>query len=132
MIQKMKSLQYRKVIRPLFYRCLAILLLAAQISFAANELEGLNAKAAAGDANAQFELGKIYEIGQKTERNVEEAFKWYLKAAQQGHAESQFKVGKCFFHGYGTDLDQNVGVQWFQVAAEKDHSQAIFQLARCY
>lgn len=51
-----------------------------------------------GDANAQFELGKMYENGFLGERgtgkfgvitNRNEAIRWYQKAAEQGHEEAK-------------------------------------------
>lgn len=45
-----------------------------------------------GDPNAQYYLGEMYEQGLGTEVNLEEAFKWYTKAAQQGHPYAQRKL----------------------------------------
>ena len=38
-----------------------------------------------GHANAQYELGWCYFLGQGVKENREEAKKWWKKAADQGH-----------------------------------------------
>lgn len=41
-----------------------------------------------GHAEAQYELGLIYEFGHGVEKNIPQAIKWYQKAAEQGHAKA--------------------------------------------
>ena len=41
-----------------------------------------------GDACSQYCMGRAYENGRGVEKNLTEAKKWYLKAANQGHEES--------------------------------------------
>lgn len=36
---------------------------------------------------------------------MNEAFKWYLTAADNGHVSSMFEVGKMFANGRGTERD---------------------------
>ncbi len=45
-----------------------------------------------GDPNAQYYLGEMYEQGLGTEANLEEAFKWYAKAAEKGHPYAKRKL----------------------------------------
>ncbi|MHB8536230.1 MAG: tetratricopeptide repeat protein [Sulfuricaulis sp.] len=45
-----------------------------------------------GDVRAQYYLGEMYEQGLGTEQNVDEAFKWYKKAAARGDALSKRKL----------------------------------------
>lgn len=42
-----------------------------------------------GNADAQFQLGKKYDAGIGVPKNINEARKWYTKAAEQGHVEAQ-------------------------------------------
>ncbi|MCL2072775.1 MAG: sel1 repeat family protein [Marinilabiliaceae bacterium] len=47
-----------------------------------------------GDVETQFEVGKYYYYGLiVVEKNIEKAFEWFLRAAEQGHAEANFFVG---------------------------------------
>ena len=45
-----------------------------------------------GDARAQYYLGEMYEQGLGTTQNLDEAFKWYAKAADQGDALAKRKL----------------------------------------
>ena len=46
--------------------------------------EGLKKEALSGNVKAQTALGTAYALGKGTEKNLEEAIKWYTKAAENG------------------------------------------------
>ncbi len=50
-------------------------------------IEELKQKAEAGDAEAQFQLGKKYANGDGVEQDYAEALKWYMKSAEHGNKE---------------------------------------------
>ncbi len=50
-------------------------------------------RAAAGDAEAQFLLGKAYHLGRGVAEDLGEAEAWYGKAAAQGHARALHNLG---------------------------------------
>ena len=58
------------------------------------KLADLRARAEAGDASAQFNLGDFYAAGQYVE-----AVACYRLAAEQGHAEAQFRLGAMYTRG---------------------------------
>ena len=43
-----------------------------------------------GVAEAQFNLGTIYDSGQGVRQDYAEAARWYRKAAEQGNTEAQY------------------------------------------
>jgi TPR repeat protein len=96
------------------------------------DLEALTKKAQAGDPQAQYDLGMVYQMGDEVSGNLETAFGWYLKAANQGHAEAQFTAGQCYFYGDGIAKDEALGAKWYYEAAMQDHTQAICALGECY
>lgn len=49
-----------------------------------SDINTLTNKANAGDASAQNELGICYAKGKGVTKNLNEAIKWYRKAAEQG------------------------------------------------
>jgi TPR repeat protein len=51
-------------------------------------LEALRAQAERGDADAQLELGILYEFGFHLPDNKAPALAWYRLAAEQGHAKA--------------------------------------------
>ena len=46
-----------------------------------------------GNAEAEFNLGVMYERGNGVSKDPEEAFKWLRSAADQGLPQAQFLVG---------------------------------------
>ena len=46
-----------------------------------------------GDADAQYNLGSVYETGFGVEADPDEAVRWYKEAAAQGHQLAQLKLG---------------------------------------
>jgi len=56
----------------------------AQIDF-----EAIKARAEAGDASAQWNLGLMYDNGTGVKENDEEAVRWFRLAADQGHVQSR-------------------------------------------
>lgn len=51
-------------------------------------------KAKAGDADAQYSLGVMYEKGQGVRQDYAEAVKWYRKAGEQGYAGAQTNLDR--------------------------------------
>jgi hypothetical protein len=64
------------------------------------------AAAEAGDADAQNNVGEIYERGLGAEPNFEAAVIWYQKAADQGYARAQFNLGTLYEQGQGVPKDR--------------------------
>ena len=52
----------------------------------------LLAKANAGDAEAQYQLGNMYNFGDGVRPDYAQALIWYRKSAEQGNADSEFQL----------------------------------------
>jgi uncharacterized protein len=76
----------------------------------------LLARAKAGDAQAQLELGKFYRNNGKPEE-LQQAAQWYLRSAEQGNAEAQLLLGFAYLAGVGLTKDEKNGISWIQKAA---------------
>ncbi len=63
---------------------------------------------------------------------MNEAFKWYLTAADNGHVSFMFEVGKMFADGKGTERDDKKAFHWFERAAENGSDSALAQLGIMY
>jgi len=59
----------------------------------ATALAQLRAAAQSGDANAQYNLGVMYDLGQGVPQNDAQAAYWYRKAADQGDTIAQCSMG---------------------------------------
>ena len=69
------------------------------------EVDALRARAAQGDAEAQFNIGVMYAEGRGVPRDDAEAVRWYRLAAEQGHAYAQFNLGVMYAYGEGVPQD---------------------------
>ena len=75
----------------------AVVQLAAQQTKADQKpIEEVKAKAEAGDAESQVELGRRYDKGEGVVKDHAEAAKWYRKAAEQNYAKAQYSLGVCY------------------------------------
>ena len=72
-----------------------------------------------GFANAQYNLGVMYDQGQGVAQDYKEAVRWYRKAAEQGHASSQFILGSMYDNGQGVPQDYVQAHMWFNLAASQ-------------
>lgn len=95
-------------------------------------LEEIKAKAEAGDAGSEFQLGLCYEKGESVAQDFAEAVKWFRKAAEQNYAAAQKELGVCYFTGEGVTKDQVEAVRWFRKAAEQGFAGAQTDLGWCY
>jgi TPR repeat protein len=62
--------------------------------------------AEAGDADAQNNVGEIYERGLGEGPNYEAAVIWYKKAADAGNARAMFNLGTLYEQGLGVPQDK--------------------------
>ena len=77
-------------------------------------------QANAGNASAQFELGKRYY----SEKIYPGAVKCFRQAAEQGHAEAQYNLGVCYANGCGMPKDLQQAIYWYTKAAEQGNEDA--------
>lgn len=95
-------------------------------------LRELKARAEAGDANAQLNMGGIYFKGQQVNRDYTEGEKWFRRAAQQGQAQAQYNLGMMHASGLGVTQDQAEAVRWYRLAAEQGLAIAQLNLGVAY
>jgi TPR repeat protein len=81
--------------------------------------EVLKAKAEKGDVLAQYNLGRLYLLGEGVETNFLEAVKWFRKAAEQGDADAQFNVGFAYELGRGVTQDYTEAAEWYKRSAQQ-------------
>jgi hypothetical protein len=73
--------------------------------------------ALAGDAAAQYELGRAYADGAVTVEDMAEAARWYKMAADQGSARAQRDLAILYNKGQGVPQDYVQAYAWFDLAA---------------
>jgi TPR repeat protein len=85
--------------------------------------------AAGGHAEAQNDLGYLYEFGIGTASDDALAVHWYRLAARQGHAVAQTNLGYLIEHGRGSPQDLAEAARWYRLAAEQGEARAQTNLA---
>lgn len=84
--------------------------------------------AEAGDREAQFSLGLLYDLGLGVEASPEAAFRWYLAAARGGRADGQLNVAVMLDAGVGVAADPKAALKWYQRAAAGGQARAQYNL----
>src|SRR6476620_6546839 len=111
----------------------AVIQLAAQQTKADQKPIGeVKAKAEAGDADSQVELGLRYLDGKDVPKNPVEAVKWFRKAAEQNLAKAQFNLAVGYYNGEGVAKDPVEAVKWYRKAAEQNLAEAQYNLGVGY
>jgi len=95
-------------------------------------VEELKAKAAAGDAQAQYRISFAYAVGSGVPQDYAESFKWYMKSAEQGLAKAQYQIGYCYYYGRGVPRDYTKAMKWLMKAAEHRNAEAQLMISVLY
>ena len=96
-----------------------------------------------GHADAQFQLGRLYDLGRGVPQDDTKAAFWYQKAADQGHEDAkdelfelqlmsdpstkaalQFSMGMGYLEGKGVSQDYAKAAELFRLAAAQGHEEA--------
>ena len=88
--------------------------------------------AEAGDAVAQYSLGKLYETGGDGAPNFEAAARWYAMAAEQGMAAAQNNLGLMYAQGRGVPRDPVRASQLWSRSANASNPMAQYNLGLAY
>ena len=80
--------------------------------------------AAQGYAEAQHNLGVMYENGTGVPQDYKEAVRLYRLAAAQGLAEAQNNLGAMYERGRGVPQDYKEAVRWYRLAAAQGNAKA--------
>ena len=70
-----------------------------------------------GDAEAQRNLGIMFQQGLGVPQDEVEAAHWYRQAAENGHARAQQNLGAMYEEGAGVIQDYGEAAKWYRFAA---------------
>jgi TPR repeat protein len=98
----------------------------------ADAMQELRTLAAAGDADAAFRLGLIYDLGKAVPQDFVEAMTWYKLAAARGNATATFNVGVQYDAGRGVAEDHAEAARWYRRAADLGFARADYNLGLMY
>jgi hypothetical protein len=96
------------------------------------DVEAVEAKADAGDAEARKTLGDCYSNGEGVKQSYAQAAQWYRKAADQGNAAAQTALGELYEVGQGVQRSAAEAAKWYHRAAEQGDARGQYSLAQLY
>jgi localization factor PodJL len=89
----------------------------------------LRAAALKGDATAAYEIGVRFAEGRGSAPNLDEAAKWYDRAAQAGLVPAIFRLGTLYEKGLSVKKDVDIARHYYLQAAERGNAKAMHNLA---
>lgn len=78
-------------------------------------------EAEAGNAKAQYAVGRMYEAGFGAQQDYAKAANWYRSAAEQGDPLAQHALSAMYAVGWGVPADQKEAVTWLRRAAKQGY-----------
>ncbi len=85
-----------------------------------------------GEAEAEFFIGLIYDMGSIDLMDKEKAVIWYLKAAKKGYPRAQYDMGVMLSKGEGIKKDLKEALKWYQKSAKNGFGYAMYNLGVAY
>lgn len=116
----MPRFKNRHVKKTIFF----VFVLAFTVPAMGNDLRELETLANQNIANAQTDLGYLYEKGIGVERDYAKALFLYNKAAKQGFASAQHHLGVMYENGQGVDQNYTKAFEWYSKAANQELREA--------
>lgn len=92
-------------------------------------LAKLEAGAAAGDAQAYFNLGIMHAAGHGIPVDLARAAEYYRQGAERGNVLAAYQVAQCYKKGAGVAQDYEAAARWYLYSATRGNYRAGNQLA---
>lgn len=89
----------------------------------------LRAAAMKGDPTAAYEVGVRFAEGKGVTANLDDAAKWYDRAAQAGVVPAIFRLGTFYEKGMSVKKDVEIARRYYLQAAERGNAKAMHNLA---
>jgi TPR repeat protein len=83
-------------------------------------------------AEAQYNLGSLYDRGEGIPQDDAQSLYWYRKAADQGNAPAQIKLGDRYQDQNWSARDDAQAVRWYRLAADQGFALARYRLGLMY
>jgi localization factor PodJL len=92
----------------------------------------LRTAAASGDPVAAYEIAMRFVEGRGVPVALDEAARWFQRAAKAGLAPAQFRLGSLYEKGQGVKKNIDAARQLYLAAAERGNARAMHNLAVLY
>lgn len=121
--------KYNFILKRIFAFLALFLTLSVTINAQDNDIDiaDFTHRADAGDADAQYELGKYYYVSNKDKdsegaEGMAKAFKYASMSANQKNAAGEYLLSLCYLDGYNEDHSKSM--EWLQKAADQGYAEA--------
>ncbi len=81
-------------------------------------------EATRGNRRAQYMLGTMYRYGESVDANLNIAFDWYRKSAEQDYSDAFYELAWMYENGNGTEVDYKESLYWYKKAKESNDLRA--------
>ncbi len=88
--------------------------------------------AEAGNADAQYNIGRLYAYGRAVPQDYVKAMQWYRKSAAQGNLWAINNIGRLYQNGLGVPQDDAAAVLWYRLSADGGNGVAQYNLGSMY
>ena len=85
-----------------------------------------------GLAEAQFQLGKIYYLGENGAKDYTTAAMWFKRAARQRYAKAEYGLATCYMNGDGLPVNYDQALMYMKASALRGYVPAQRKLAELY
>lgn len=75
-------------------------------------------------------IDAVFNLAMCTEKNVQEALKWFKNAAEQGDEQAMYNIAITYHDGKEVNRDMNEAKKWYMKAASKGNQRAIAELQK--
>ena len=93
-------------------------------------------KAQNNNAKSMYWVGGCYAHGSGVKKDLNEAYKWYKKAAEHGNADGAFECGNFYYYGHFVSKDEDEAIKWYELAKKLGYKNStgtrFFQLGNLY
>jgi hypothetical protein len=72
-----------------------------------------------GNADAQENIGYLFQHGIGVQTDYRKAMSWFYKAAGQGNSNAENRLGWMYQFGHGMQPDFGKALSWYRLAAEQ-------------
>ncbi len=84
------------------------------------------------DHRAMYALGSMYAAGHGVPMDLQEALKWFRKAAVYGRPDAQYKIGLMYDRGLGLRQDYRKALNWYGKSAKNGFGLAQYKIGQMY
>ena len=85
-----------------------------------------------GNIAAQYNIGRMFYLGQGVPKDYNKAIKWFELSAKKGYSDAQVFIGNMYDRGHGVLKNFKVAAKWFKIASEQNNAMAQSKLGVLY